>query len=65
MTENLYITASCNIANNLVIKDSKVVFENKGITVQPFLLSIYQHFAINYPRFYEIAVVMLPEEIHP
>ena len=54
MTENLYITASCNIANNLVIKDNKVVFENEGIAVQPFLLSVYQHFAINYPRFYKM-----------
>jgi hypothetical protein len=54
LTENLYITASCSIVNNVVVKDNKVLFENKGIAVQPFLVSIYQHFAINYPRFYKM-----------
>ena len=54
MTENLYIAASCSIVNNVVIKDSKSLFENKGMAVQPFLVSVYQHFAINYPRFYKM-----------
>lgn len=30
------------------------MFENKGIAVQPFLVSVYEHFAINYPRFYKM-----------
>ena len=54
LTENLYITASCSIVNNLVVKDSKQLFENKDLAVQPFLVSVYQHFAINYPRFYKM-----------
>jgi hypothetical protein len=54
LTEKLYITASCSIASNIVVKDNKVLFENKGIAVQPFLVSIYQHFTINYPRFYKM-----------
>lgn len=54
MTENLYITASCSIVGNVVIKDGSALFENKGAGVQPFLLSVYQHFAINYPRFYKM-----------
>ncbi|MEP7278542.1 MAG: hypothetical protein ABI813_07870 [Bacteroidota bacterium] len=54
MTENLYITASCRIADNVVDKDEKRLFENKGITLQPFLVSVYQYFAINYPRFYKM-----------
>ncbi|GAC1426786.1 MAG: hypothetical protein NVSMB7_03410 [Chitinophagaceae bacterium] len=54
MTENLYITASCSIVNNVVLKDNKLLFENKGIAVQPFLVSVYQYFAINYPRFYKM-----------
>ena len=54
MTENLYITASCSIEKNVVVKDGTVLFENKGNAVQPFLVSVYQHFAINYPRFYKM-----------
>jgi hypothetical protein len=54
LTENLYITASCSIASNSVIKNGSVLFENKAIAVQPFLLSVYQHFEINYPRFYKM-----------
>jgi len=54
LTENLYITASCSIASNVVVKDNKILFENKGIAVQPFLVSVYGHFAFNYPRFYKM-----------
>ncbi|MEO5594078.1 MAG: hypothetical protein ABIR15_01395 [Chitinophagaceae bacterium] len=54
MTENLYITSSCSIVNNIVIKDSKVLFENEGIDPQAFLVSAYQYFAVNYPRFYKM-----------
>jgi hypothetical protein len=54
LTENLYITASCSIVNNVVIKNNEILFENKGPGVQPFLVSIYQHFAISYPRFYKM-----------
>ncbi|MEP6748898.1 MAG: hypothetical protein ABJB86_14295 [Bacteroidota bacterium] len=54
MTENLYITASCSIINNVVVKNKEILFENKGIAVQPFLVSVYNHFAINYPRFYKM-----------
>ena len=54
MTDNLYITASCSIVNNLVIKNSQLLFENKEAAVQAFLVSVYQHFAINYPRFYKM-----------
>ena len=54
MTEHLYITASCSIGSNVVIKDNKRLFENKGIAPQPFLVSAYEHFAFNYPRFYKM-----------
>jgi len=54
LTENLYISASCSIEKNVVVKDGQLLFENKGIAVQPFLISVYQHFAINYPRFYKM-----------
>lgn len=54
MIETLYITASCSIVNNLVVKDQQQLFENKAVDVQPFLVSVYQYFAINYPRFYKM-----------
>jgi hypothetical protein len=54
LTENLYITASSSIAHNSVVKDGNVLFENKEIAVQPFLISVYQYFEINYPRFYKM-----------
>jgi len=54
LTENLYITASCSIAGNAVIKDGKQLFENKDAGAQEFLVSAYHHFAISYPRFYKM-----------
>lgn len=53
-TDNLYITASCSIADNRVLKDGHVLFENKEPALQPFLFACYQHFNINYPRFYKM-----------
>ncbi|MEO5682579.1 MAG: hypothetical protein ABIQ88_08050 [Chitinophagaceae bacterium] len=54
MTENLYITASCSIAPNVVIKNDKVVFEQAGSAAPAFLVAAYEHFAINYPKFYRM-----------
>jgi hypothetical protein len=48
------ITASCRIAGHVVHKDGKAVFENKGADLPGFLLAVYQHFRINYPRFYKM-----------
>ncbi len=54
LTDNLHINASCSIVNNVVVKDANLLFSNKGVDVQPFLVSVYQHFGIHYPRFYKI-----------
>ena len=54
MTDNIYITASCNIAGNAVIKNGKTLFTGNGSHLQAFLQEAYQHFAINYPRFYKM-----------
>jgi hypothetical protein len=54
LTEPLYITASCRVSENCVSKDNEVLFENKGVAVQPFLVSVYEHLALNYPRFYKM-----------
>jgi hypothetical protein len=49
-----YITASCIISGNVVYKNEKPVFENKGAGMPAFLVSAYQHFAITYPKFYKM-----------
>lgn len=53
MIEQLYITASCNIVNNVVVKDNQPLFAQPG-KVYDFLLAAYQHFAPNYPKFYKM-----------
>lgn len=53
MIEQLYITASCNIVNNVVVKDNQSLFTLPG-TAQDFLVAAYQHFALNYPKFYKM-----------
>ncbi|MBA3673820.1 MAG: hypothetical protein H0W75_02515 [Chitinophagaceae bacterium] len=49
-----YITAYCRISNDSIYKNGNVLFENKGVEVQTFLLSAYKHFDINYSRFYKM-----------
>ncbi len=53
LTEN-YITASCSISDGIVFKDSQQLFENKSAELSAFLLSVYQHFQLNYPKFYKM-----------
>lgn len=54
MTGTPYISASCIISNNVVYKNGQVVFENKDTAAQDFLLSVYRHFDIKYPKFYKM-----------
>ncbi len=54
IAENNYITASCTISNNIICKNEKKIFENKKADLPGFLLSIYNYFNINYPRFYKM-----------
>ncbi|MGZ3874016.1 MAG: hypothetical protein ACXVJD_13925 [Mucilaginibacter sp.] len=49
-----YITSSCSISENSVFKNGIRLFENQGTDVSGFLLSVYQHFAFNYPKFYKM-----------
>jgi len=67
-----YITSSCSISNSFVNKDGNKAFENQGTDISTFLLSIYQHFHFNYPKFYKmdnlsklgwlVAEILLKEE---
>jgi hypothetical protein len=48
-----HITGSCTIAKGNVSKDGGALFENKA-DINGFLLSSYQHFQFNYPKFYKM-----------
>jgi hypothetical protein len=49
-----YITGSCTISNGIVYKDDQQLFENKEADLSGFLLTVYQHFQLNYPKFYKM-----------
>jgi hypothetical protein len=49
-----YITSSCLINGHAVYKNKEQLFVNKEMEVLDFLLSVYKHFDINYPRFYKM-----------
>jgi hypothetical protein len=53
LAEN-HIINSCIIERGIVIKDGSVPFENKQADLGEFLLSAYQHFQLNYPKFYKM-----------
>ncbi len=54
MSSDIYITASCRISDHVVCKNETQVFENKDASLAEFLLSVYHHFGINYPKFYKM-----------
>jgi hypothetical protein len=51
---NNYITSTCTIDKNVVYKDERPVFENRGAALSAFLLAAYQHLDISYPKFYKM-----------
>jgi hypothetical protein len=48
-----YITSSCSISKGIVTKNGHGLFENDA-NIDSFLLSTYQHFQFNYPKFYKM-----------
>lgn len=54
MLTEQYITSSCSISNNAVIKNGSKLFENPNAGLPDFLLSVYQHFQLTYPKFYKM-----------
>ncbi len=51
---DIYITANCIISNNLVYKNEALVFENKGLVLPDFLISVYRYFKWQYPKFHKM-----------
>ncbi|HWZ14953.1 MAG TPA: hypothetical protein VNW95_06910 [Mucilaginibacter sp.] len=54
MLSEKYITASCTIGKGIVNKNGIKAFENSNADTPGFLLSLYQHFKLNYPKFYKM-----------
>ncbi len=54
MLEQNYITSSCKIEQSAVFKDNECLLENKEADLSAFLFSAYQHFGLNYPKFYKM-----------
>ena len=54
MPAEKYITGSCIIGNGTIYKNNQMLFENRGADLHGFLLSVYQRFQLNYPKFYKM-----------
>ncbi|MEO5984975.1 MAG: hypothetical protein ABIP80_05685 [Ferruginibacter sp.] len=54
MKTEIYINASSVIRNNAMYKNGQLVFEYTEPGIAGFLLSIYRHLQIDYPKFYKM-----------
>jgi hypothetical protein len=54
MAAEKYITASCHIGHNRAYQNNNLVFEGDATGIDDFLLSVYQHFRLSYPKFYKM-----------
>ncbi len=51
---NAYITSSCVIRNNTVIKNGQSILEAPGTVLPEFLRSLYDRFSGQYPKFHKM-----------
>jgi len=54
MSRTFNILSSCVISNNAVVKNGEQLFAADTGSLQAFLLQVYNHFEINYPKFYKM-----------
>lgn len=54
MSNSIYITSSCIISNHVVYKNGQPVFENKGLGISDFLVSVYRYLNNQYPKFHKM-----------
>lgn len=54
MSTKVNIVASCTVSNNTVVKNGQQMFTAVNKSLQPFLLTVYNHFGMNYPKFYKM-----------
>lgn len=53
LTQN-HIISTCRIERGSIFKNQELLFENKSADLPAFLLSVYQHLQLNYPKFYKM-----------
>jgi len=53
LTKN-HIISSCVIEVGSIFKNGESLFQNKSADLSGFLLSVYQHFQLNYPKYYKM-----------
>jgi hypothetical protein len=49
-----HITSSCSISKNALHKNGHVIYSGEAKEAIDLFVSIYQHFALEYPRFYKM-----------
>ncbi len=54
MNTEKYITASCTIACNKLIKNGKPLFEDSSANMQEFFAAVYKYLEVQYPKFYKM-----------
>jgi hypothetical protein len=54
MPSDKYITGSCNIYKGIVKKDLTTLFNGNTGNISELLLSVYQYFELQYPKFYKM-----------
>ena len=53
-TETYHITGSCFISNGTIFYNGTALIENRQAALTDFLLEVYKHFSIEYPKFYKM-----------
>ena len=54
LPEDQYITASCIVENNSVVKNGNLVFDSNGTSTGDFFTSLYKYLETDYARFYKM-----------
>jgi hypothetical protein len=54
LNKNKYIISYCGISKNVVYKNGQKIFDMTTTNPQDFLLSTYEHFNLNYSKFYKM-----------
>ena len=54
MKNKISISSYVLLRHNQIIVDGKIIFENNNVTTVDFLQAAYDHFQINYPKFFKM-----------
>lgn len=54
MNNEKHITASCVISDLTVLKNGKLLFQDRSLPFHEFLVAAYRHFDLQYPKFFKM-----------